>query len=168
MPRTTYEDVQHSQAILAAILDHLWGHPTQASSLIILEGTDSSSNFWEGGHLVRWRVLGSDMLLSMHLFEHRMLYRPMATQELLEVLLSDGCLSIDICCVAAMRPAQLPGRQGLHRVKLISEAKLLKAACTLFAANSASSANALALQYARLSALTDFLHSFNACLYFFL
>ena len=42
--------------------------------------------------LVRWRVMGNVLFLFLHPFAHRRLYRPMAIQELLEVLLWDVCL----------------------------------------------------------------------------
>ena len=76
--------------------------------MVIHEGTDSSSNLWEGGHLVRWRVLGNVVLLFLHPFAHRRPYRPMAIaiQELLDLLLLDVCLFLGICCMAAIRPAQ--------------------------------------------------------------
>ena len=58
----------------------------------------------------------------------------MAIQELLEVLLLDVCLFLGICCMAAIRPAQLTGSQGLHPVNLISKGNTFVGCGQLFAA----------------------------------
>ena len=57
VPHTGDEGMQDFLTIPAAISDHLWGYPTHPGSLIIFKGTDSSFNFREGGHLIRWLFL---------------------------------------------------------------------------------------------------------------
>ena len=125
VPDINNQHVQHSEAILATILNHLWGYPTHPSSLIILQGTNSTCNFFEGGHLVGWQVLGCIPPLLLHPGMHCRLHRPMTVQQHLEVLLTDICFLCGICCVAAIRPAQLASSKGLHPVKLISETNTL-------------------------------------------
>ena len=92
MPHISHEDVQHSQAILATILKISRDTPHTPADLFILRALTAAATSGRVEHLVRWRVLGTVVLLSSHPFAHRGLCRPLAIEKLLELLLLDVCL----------------------------------------------------------------------------
>ena len=166
MPHIRYEHVQHFQAILSDILDHLWGYPTHPGGFLVFEETNSSLYFREGGNLILWKVLNSIALKCVHSCAHVRLHKPVALQNSCQVLLQMSALMHGTATtLATINPcyANLPDNQrsatesdsslSLNTLSYGPRSVILSvySPCTEH-----SEATAVALQYARMSALTKF------------